>query len=132
MVILPDGGTLIAAESPGPALRAYDVAPDGSLLNPRTWAELTDVVPDGICLDASGAIWVASPVGGEVVRVTAGGKITERVAVSNHAFACMLGGPDRRTMFVLTADNSNPQYCRSRATGRIEVFAADVAGAGLP
>ncbi len=60
------------------------------------------------------------------------GKVIDRVAVSNHAFACMLGGPDRRTMFVLTADNSNPGYCRSHATGRIEVFAVDVGGAGFP
>ncbi len=132
MVLVPDGGTLIAAESLGPALRAYDVAPDGSLRNPCTWAELTDVVPDGICLDATGAVWIASPVGSEVVRVSAGGKITNRVAVSNHAFACMLGGSDRRTMFVLTADNSNPEYCRSHASGRIEVFSIEAGGAGLP
>ncbi|HLK12533.1 MAG TPA: SMP-30/gluconolactonase/LRE family protein [Candidatus Binatia bacterium] len=132
MVLSPGGGTLIVAESMGPALQAFDVAPDGSLGNARLWAPLTDVVPDGTCLDAEGAVWVASPVGSEVVRVTAGGGITQRVAVSNRAFACMLGGADRRTMFVLTADNSNPTYCRAHASGRIETFAVDVPGAGLP
>ncbi len=132
MVITPDGGTLIAAESMGPALRAYDVTADGSLVRPRPWAELSDVVPDGICLDAEGAVWVASPVGNEVVRVVSGGRILDRVSVTNHAFACMLGGPARRTMFVLTADNSNPEYCRASATGKIEVFEVEVPGAGLP
>jgi sugar lactone lactonase YvrE len=132
MVITPDGRTLIAAESMGPALRAYDVAQDGTLLNGRSWAELSDAVPDGICLDAEGAVWIANVIGREVVRVAAGGTITQRVAVSNHTFACMLGGADRRTMFVLTADNSNPEYCRAQATGRIEMFAVEIPGAGLP
>lgn len=132
MVLTPDGGTLIAAESLGPALRAYDVAADGSLAGGRTWAELSDVVPDGICFDAAGAVWAASPVGTEVVRVVAGGAITARVTASNRPFACMLGGPDRRTMFVLTADNSNPEYCRAHTSGRVEQFAVDVPGAGRP
>jgi sugar lactone lactonase YvrE len=132
MVLVPDGRTLIVAESMGPALRAYDVAGDGSLANGRTWAALTDVVPDGICLDAEGAVWIASPVGSEVVRVLPGGRIALRVSVSNHAFACMLGGADRRTLFVLTADSSNPEYCRTHASGALEAIEVDVPGAGLP
>src|SRR5579862_826135 len=131
MVLLPDGHTLIVAESFGPALRAYDVASDGALSNGRTWADLS-VVPDGICLDAAGAIWLANPLAPEVVRVVVGGKITHRIAVSKNAFACMLGGHDRRTLFVLTADNSNPEYCRTHATGRVETVVVDVPGAGLP
>jgi sugar lactone lactonase YvrE len=132
MVITPDGRTLVVGESMGPALQAYEIRPDGSLAGPRLWAELSDVVPDGICLDAEGAIWVASPIAPEVVHVAEGGRIIRRVALSNRAFACMLGGEDRRTLFALTADNSNPEYCREHATGRIEVFAVDVPGAGLP
>jgi sugar lactone lactonase YvrE len=132
MVLTPDGRTLVVAESMGPALRAFDVAPDGSLRGARLFAPLTDVVPDGICLDAEGAVWVASPVGNEVVRVAAGGAILGRVPVSTHAFACMLGGEDRRTMFVCTAASSNPEHCRTHATGRIETFPVDVPGAGLP
>jgi sugar lactone lactonase YvrE len=131
MVLPPGGRTLIVAESFGPALRAYDVAADGTLSNGRPWAELS-VVPDGICLDADGAIWVANPLAPEVVRVVAGGAITQRVTVSNRAFACMLGGVDRRTLFVLTAADSNPEYCRTHATGKIEIVEADVPGAGLP
>jgi sugar lactone lactonase YvrE len=132
MVLTPDGRTLIVAESLGLALRAYDVAADGGLGRPRTWAELPGIVPDGICLDAEGAVWVASPLGKELVRVREGGAITHRVAASNHAFACMLGGPDHRTMFVLTADDSVPEYCRAHASGRVEVLRVDVPGAGRP
>ncbi|MEW6270151.1 MAG: SMP-30/gluconolactonase/LRE family protein [Thermodesulfobacteriota bacterium] len=132
MVVVPDGRTLIVAESIGLALRAYDVADDGALANPRTWAELPGVVPDGICLDAAGAVWVASPLTNEVLRVQPGGAITDRVAVSNPAFACMLGGADRRTMFALTADNSDPEHCRAHRSGRIETFRVEVPGAGLP
>jgi sugar lactone lactonase YvrE len=132
MVLTPDGRVLIAAESLGLALRAYDVAPDGTLERGRTWAELPGVVPDGICLDAEGAVWVASPLTSEVLRVQAGGGVAERVVVSNHAFACMLGGDDRRTMFVLTADDSLPAYCRAHASGRVETFRVDVPGAGRP
>lgn len=132
MVLTPDGRTLIVGESMGPALRAYDVAPDGALSKGRTWAALTDAVPDGICLDVEGAVWVASPIAPEVVRVREGGAIDRRVAVSNHAFACMLGGADRRTLFVLTADNSMPEHCRAHRSGRIETFAVDAPGAGRP
>jgi sugar lactone lactonase YvrE len=132
MVLTPDGRTLIVAESMGPALRAYDVAADGSLSGGRPWAELVDAVPDGICLDADGAVWLASPIAHELVRVGPGGRVLARVAVSNHAFACMLGGPDRRTMFALTADTSGPEWCAAHAAGRIETFAVDVPGAGLP
>jgi sugar lactone lactonase YvrE len=132
MVLTPDGRTLLVAETMAPALRAFDVAPDGSLANGRTWAALTDVVPDGICRDAEGAVWAASPIASEVVRIAEGGRILERVAVSNHAFACMLGGFDRRMLHVLTADNSNPAYCRAHASGRVETIAVDVPGAGRP
>jgi sugar lactone lactonase YvrE len=132
MVITPDGGTLIVGESMGPALCAFTRAADGSLGPSREWATLTDALPDGICLDAAGCVWVASPIAPELVRVAEGGRILARVALSNHAFACMLGGPDRRTMFACTADNSGPAYCREHAAGRIETFTADVPGAGLP
>jgi sugar lactone lactonase YvrE len=131
-VITPDGKTLIVGESFGACLTAFDVAPDGGLHNRRVWAKLEGAVPDGICLDEEGAIWVASPVGvGGVLRVREGGEVTERIAVENDAFACMLGGPDRRTLFICTAPDSDPMKttdCR----GRIEIVEVDVAGAGLP
>ena len=67
-----------------------------------------------------------------MLRVLEGSRVERRVAVSNHAFACMLGGADRRTMFVLTADSSMPEHCRAHASGRIETIAVDVPGAGRP
>jgi sugar lactone lactonase YvrE len=131
-VITPDGCTLIVGESCGRRLTAFDIAADGSLANRRVWAELGDNVPDGIALDAQGAIWVASPTKSEVIRVKQGGEVTERIKVATDAFACMLGGPDRRTLFVATAANSDPEECRRNPTGKIEVTQVEVPGAGLP
>ena len=131
-VITPDGKTLIIGESFGACLTAFDVAEDGSLHNRRLWAQLDGDVPDGICLDEQGAIWVASPVGtGGVLRVREGGEVTDRIAVEHDAFACMLGGPDRRTLFICTAPDSDPAKTGDRR-GRIEIVEVDVPGAGLP
>jgi sugar lactone lactonase YvrE len=131
-VITADGRTLIVGESFGPRLTAFDILPDGSLINRRLWAPLERAVPDGICLDAEGAIWIASPISAEVLRVSEGGAITRRVPVATQAFACMLGGPQRRHLFICTAGNSDPPLCRERRDGRIEVIEVDVPGAGLP
>jgi sugar lactone lactonase YvrE len=131
-VITPDGRTLIVGESYGARLTAFDVEEDGSLSNRRVWARLEGAVPDGICLDAEGAVWVASPLGSEVLRVREGGEVTHRVGVSSLAIACMLGGPERRQLFVCTAPTVNPAECRKRREGRIELAEVDVPGAGLP
>jgi sugar lactone lactonase YvrE len=131
-VITPDGRTLIVGESTRARLTAFDIEADGSLKNRRVWAEIAPAVPDGIALDAENAIWVASPLTDEVVRVKEGGTIAERIKTANHAYACMLGGPDRRTLFVLTAEDSDPEICRAKPTGRIETTPVEVPGAGLP
>lgn len=131
-VITPDGKTLIVGESFGQRLTAFDVAADGSLKNRRVWADLGKSVPDGICLDAENAIWVACPTASEVIRVKQGGEVTERIKVETDAFACMLGGPDGRTLFVATAANSDPEKCRADRTGRIEMTQVEVPRAGLP
>lgn len=131
-VITPDGRTLIVGESGGARVTAFDVAPNGLLSRRREWAALSGAVPDGICLDAEGAIWVASPASSEVLRVREGGEVTQRLPVSTQAFACMLGGPDRRTLFVCTAASSDPDECQSTLTGRIELTRVDIPGAGLP
>ncbi len=131
-VITPDGRTLIVGESFGGCLTAFDVADDGTLSGRREWAKLEGAVPDGICLDAEGAIWVASPIGkGGVLRVREGGEVTQRIAVENEAFACMLGGPERRTLFICTAPDSNPEKTGDRG-GRIETVEVQIPGAGLP
>ncbi|MGH7779892.1 MAG: SMP-30/gluconolactonase/LRE family protein [Candidatus Binataceae bacterium] len=131
-VITPGGKTLIVGESFGRRLTAFDIAADGSLANRRMWADLEKNVPDGIALDAEGAIWVASPTQSEVIRVKEGGEVTERIKVASDAFACMLGGPDRKTLFVLTSASSNPDECRAKASAKIEITKVDVPGAGLP
>jgi sugar lactone lactonase YvrE len=133
-VITPDGHTLIVGESFGGCLTAFDIAGDGTLTNRRLWAQLTDAVPDGICLDASGAVWVASPISHEALRVAEGGEVLERVPVEGkrQAFACMLGGPDGRTLYVLTASTSVAEKCKERRDGRVEAVEVDVPGAGWP
>jgi sugar lactone lactonase YvrE len=131
-VITPDGATLVIAESFGGCLTAFDRAPDGALSNRRPWAQLPEGrVPDGICLDAEGAIWVASPVGDECLRIREGGEVTDRIALDRGAFACMLGDDDRRTLYVCTARASDPAETSAR-TARIERIRVEVPGAGLP
>jgi len=132
MVITPDGKTLIVGETFGARLTAFDIDADGSLTNRLVWAELGNSPPDGICLDAENAIWVACPTMSEVIRVKQGGAVAERIKVETDAFACMLGGADGRTLFVATALNSNPEQCRASRNGRIEITQVEVPRAGLP
>lgn len=131
-VITPDGRTLIVGETFASRLTAFDIAPDGSLSNRRVFAELDGVFPDGICLDAEGAIWVSNPRAENMVRVFEGGRIAETIYTGTRfSFACMLGGDDRRTLFILTNTGSGPDAAKKR-DGRIETVRVDVPGAGLP
>ncbi len=132
MAITPDGLTLIAAESFAGRLSAFDIMPDGSLTGRRVWAALPGVVPDGICLDAAGAVWVANAGASQVVHVLEGGEIDRRIDVSDKAFACMVGGPDHRTLFVMTASTVNADEARAKRSGRIETIRVDIPRAGLP
>lgn len=133
MVITPDGATLVVAETFGARLTAFSIDADGSLLERRTWAALPGRSPDGICLDAETAIWVASPTTREVVRVREGGEVTHRVATQAQAIACMLGGPDRRTLYVLCGHVSfDAAKARRYLSGHIGTLRVDVPGAGLP
>jgi sugar lactone lactonase YvrE len=131
-VITPDGRTLIVGETLAHRLTAFDVAADGTLSNRRVWASLDGVFPDGICLDADGCIWVTDARGPAILRVREGGRVEERVPTGDrHAFACMLGGADRRTLFVCTCTGSGPAMAEKRE-GRIETVRVAVPGAGLP
>ena len=138
MVITPDGKTLIVAETIGRCLTAFDIAPDGSLSGRRPFADLAagaigGAHPDGICLDAEGAVWVASPPTGEFLRVRQGGDITHRIPVPGKwAVACMLGGEDRRTLFLCTAKTTLQDLRQDKSTGWIETVRVEVPGAGLP
>lgn len=132
-VITPDGKTLIIGESYGARLTAFDIAEDGSLSRRRTWAQLKGATPDGICMDAEGAIWVASPISREVLRVRAGGEVTHRVPTEGQAVACMLGGMERRTLYVLTGKvMTTPEQSRAAMSGRILTVEVAVPGVGLP
>jgi sugar lactone lactonase YvrE len=132
-MITPDRKTLIVGETFAARMTAYDIAPDGALSNRRVWAQLPErAVPDGACLDAEGAVWVASPTTNDVIRLKEGGEVLERIAADQGCYACMLGGDDRQTLFVLTAASSDPATCRAGRAGRIEAVQVDVAGAGLP
>lgn len=130
-VISGDGRTLIVGESYGRRLTAFDVERDGSLSNRRVWADI-GMAPDGICLDAEGCVWVASPTERALVRVRQGGVIASRVEVGRKAIACMLGGPDRRTLFALTSETTQPGRALELRSARVETVAVDVPGAGLP
>ncbi len=131
-VITPDGRTLIVAETFAHRLTAFDVAPDGTLSNRRLFAALDGCFPDGICLDAEGAIWVTDARGCRVLRVFDGGHIAQTISTgAQGTFACMLGGSDRRTLFICTSSGSGPLMAEKR-DGRIECITVDVPGAGMP
>lgn len=132
IVITPDGNTLIVAETVGRCLTAFDIAADGSLGNRREWAALP-IFPDGICLDAENAVWVASPTTGECVRVREGGEVTDTVkAKAKGVYACMLGGETGTTLYLCTANTTGPELAKGISTGWIETVEADVPHAGLP
>jgi len=137
-VITPDDKTLIVGETFASCLTAFDINEDGSLSNRRVWADLRAIeegynpVPDGICLDAEGAIWVASPSTNDVIRVQEGGALLDKVEVDRGAFACMLGGENGNTLFISTSNDSTEETCLKEKSARIEVIEVDVPRAGLP
>jgi sugar lactone lactonase YvrE len=139
-ILADDGRTLIIAESAASRLTAFDVHDDGTLANRRTYAELVPekegvsvAAPDGICLDAEGAVWVADPVGGRVFRVREGGEVTDSISFAGVIpVACVLGGPDRRTLFMCVAAHWKRDIVTAARTGRIDACEVDVPGAGRP
>lgn len=129
--VTPDGGTLIVAETMAGRLSAFDIGDDGMLSNRRTYADLPGRAPDGIALDADGAVWVADASGDACVRVREGGEVTDVVDTGRGCFACALGGPERTTLFLLTGEGFSGEAIRKR-TGAIETVEVAVPGAGLP
>jgi sugar lactone lactonase YvrE len=104
MAVTPDNATLIIAESYAKRLTAFDIAADGSLSNRRVWADLGEGVPDGICLDAEGAVWYADVPNKRCARVREGGEVLQTIELDRGCFACMLGGEEGRTLFMLAAE----------------------------
>jgi sugar lactone lactonase YvrE len=136
MALTPDGGTLIVAESAGRRLTAFGVGADGALSDRRVWADLPDgCYPDGICLDAEGAVWVGAVVARRFIRVVEGGAVTDVIPVEDDRFAvaCVLGGDDRRTLYLLTAATTGEaEPSRAMRAARVEQVRVAVPGAGLP
>ena len=132
MAVTPDGSTLIAAESYGSKLTAFDITADGSLMNRRVWAELAGGAPDGICLDAEGAVWYADVPNKRCVRVREGGKVLQTIELDRGCFACMLGGVDRRTLFMMAAVYDPATMFSGERTGQILTAEAPAPGAGWP
>jgi sugar lactone lactonase YvrE len=105
MAITPDGSTLIVAESYAAVLTAFDIEPDGGLSNRRAWAELGEgAAPDGICLDAEGAVWYGDVPNRRCRRVAEGGEVLETIELDRGCFACALGGDDGRTLFMVARE----------------------------
>lgn len=121
MVITDAGKTLVVAESWGNRLTAFAIAADGSLGQRRVWAELGDLIPDGICLDAEGCIWVSACANHACVRVREGGEVLQSIETGDlNPFACMLGGADGQTLFMCNSGATHPQHTLSERSGRID------------
>src|SRR5262245_22883063 len=135
MVVTPDNGTLIIAESHGKRLTAFDIASDGSLSNRHVWADLGDGAPDGICFDAENAVWYADVPNKRCVRVREGGEVLQTINIDRGCFACMLGGTDKKTLFIIATEwrgmNEIPEVARAR-TGKVVTIEAPAPGAGWP
>jgi sugar lactone lactonase YvrE len=134
MAITPDNGTLIIAESFAARLTAFDIAEDGTLSNRRVWAE--GVGPDGICLDADGCVWASSgSMTNDCARIREGGEVLEAAELDRPCFAAMLGGPDRATLFMLTAEwrgTAGIEEVVAARTGQVLIADAPAPGVGWP
>ena len=117
MVVTPDDATLIVAESYGNRLTAFDIGAGGALSNRRVWADLGEDHPDGICLDAEGAVWAADVGNKHCVRVREGGQVLQTVDADRGCFACALGGAAGRTPYIVTAQW--PSDCRRPKVRRV-------------
>jgi sugar lactone lactonase YvrE len=135
MAITRDNRTLIIAESYGKRLTAFDIDTEGGLSNRRVWADLGDGVPDGICIDAEHAVWYADVPNKRCVRVREGGQVLQTVATDRGCFACILGGAERKTLFIVAAEwrgmDKIAEVAKAR-TGQVLSIAAPAPSAGWP
>jgi len=145
--VITDDGVLLVDETFGNRVSAFDIAPDGALSGRRTWASFGDlpaerelekalgglaVAPDGCCLDAEGALWIADALGGRLLRVREGGEIVDELAVGTGVFACMLGGDDGRTLFACAAPDFHEEARRQAREAALLAVRVDVPHAGRP
>jgi sugar lactone lactonase YvrE len=133
MAITPDRKTLIIAESTGRRLTAFSIANDGALSDRRVFAGGLDGPPDGIALDANGGVWASMTLAHQFERIVAGGTVTDRIDMGNRvAIACALGGPQRRTLFLLSSTEAYPQRLIGTRLSRLDAVTVTTPGAGLP
>jgi sugar lactone lactonase YvrE len=135
VALTEDGRTLVVAEAAGPRLTAFTVGTGGSLQDRRTFADLGPAAPaagDGICLDAEGAVWLADPLGRQVIRVLEGGQITESVAFDEVPVACVLAGEDRRTLVCCVAPTWDRDTALEAPLAHLEAIEVVVPGSGRP
>jgi sugar lactone lactonase YvrE len=144
--VITEDGTLLVDETFGNRVSAFDITEDGALANRRTWAQFGElpgdrelgkmlgqvvVAPDGCCLDADGAMWIADGLNGRVIRVL-GGEITEEIQAGTGVFACMLGGADGRTLFICTAPDFQEEARKNAREASLVTARVDTPRAGLP
>ena len=133
MLVTPDNTTLIVADSYGKCLTAFEITANGSLSNRRLWADLGDGVPDGICLDAEGAVWYGDVPNQRCVRVGEGGEVLQTVELDRGCFACALGGADRSTLFMMATEWRGPEHMlQGPRTGQVLSIEAPAPGVGWP
>jgi sugar lactone lactonase YvrE len=145
--VITDDGVLLVDETFGNRITAFDLGPDGSLSNRREWARFGElpserdlekalgqlvVAPDGCCLDAEGALWIADALAGRLVRVREGGEIVDEIPVGSGVYACMLGGADGRTLFACAAPDFNEHARKAVREARLLAVRVDVPHAGRP
>ena len=160
-VITEDGKKLIVAETLGAKLTSFDIEDNGELINRKLWARTSPLfslliikflsllgfdlskvdfskysknlhVPDGICLDEKNGIWIASPTTKAVVRIEKGGNITDTISTPKSAFACMLGGKERKTLYVIISNSSDPEEAQASPEGEIHSIEVEIPGVGKP
>src|SRR5215213_341914 len=133
MAVTPDNSTLIVAESYASRLTAFDIAAEGTLSGKRVWADLGDGFPDGICLDAEGAVWYADVPNKRCVRVRKGGEVMQTIELDRGCFACMLGGIEGTTLFMVAQEWSGTEStAEGKRTGQLLTISAPAPGAGWP
>ena len=132
MVVTPGDSTLIVAESYGNCLTAFDIGDDGALSNRRVWAALGEDNPDGICIDAEGAVWYADVGHQHCVRVAEGGEVLQTIGLDRGGFACALGGDDLRQLFIVATRWDPENIGSGERTGQVLVVEVAVPGIARP
>jgi len=130
-VITEDQQTLIVGETFSCQYSAFSIHPDGTLSESRIWAEMPGRLPDGCTLDSENGIWFADAFSSQVVRVIEGGEITDVIDLPQRTFACMLGGNDGKTLFILTA-TSDPETGIDPGEGAIYTTQVEIPHSGMP